>query len=330
MVSSDTGIGWVKFWTVLNYIAGIIGCPVVFILWAKVYGLSDGAVGLMALLGLAFGVLVAFSWDCLVCTPAIKIYQMSDQVEYKSADLSRFAKSIAELKESLERMDSTLQSMQQTQRTAVSVTEQTAANSTSSAVVSAPSSDLAGVSKGQESKRDFEPIVSANEVPDELKALIVAANSDAPDALRALVAAGENVNVRAKNGMTALMFAVASNANVRVVKMLLEAGSDVYARDRQERTALIYAALSNTNPDVTKALVDAGADVNTKTSWDQTVLMCAAERNTNPNVIQVLLDAGANKDAKDSNGKMALDYLDSRKDNFYGTTDYWSMRALLY
>lgn len=59
--------------------------------------------------------------------------------------------------------------------------------------------------------------------------------------MKFLIASGANVNTKAKNGATPLMFASAFD-NCSVLKVLIEKGADVNAKDNGGWSALIYAA----------------------------------------------------------------------------------------
>ena len=124
--------------------------------------------------------------------------------------------------------------------------------------------------------------------------MLAAKNNTNPDVVKALLAAGADVNMRdSKYGVTALMAAAEDNTNPDVVKALLATVADVNARDEYGWTALMIAARNNTNSDVVKALLAAGADVNARDKCGQTALMLAARKNTNPDVVKALLVAGA-------------------------------------
>jgi ankyrin repeat protein len=63
------------------------------------------------------------------------------------------------------------------------------------------------------------------------------------------------------------MLAANSNKNPEVITALLEAGIDINVRDKNGRTALMWAARNNSNPSVVLTLLEAGADarlINTK------------------------------------------------------------------
>ncbi len=94
-----------------------------------------------------------------------------------------------------------------------------------------------------------------------LTPLMLASPFGPPDIVRALLDAGARVNDQDSRGMTALMFAVASETqDPRVVKMLLAAGADTKIKSTVGETALDWALKFN-NPAVLAELKKAGAPV---------------------------------------------------------------------
>ena len=71
--------------------------------------------------------------------------------------------------------------------------------------------------------------------------LIDAAEKGQTEKVKALLEEGADVNAKAKNGITALMWASACGRTV-TVHVLLDAGADVTAKDKYGRTALMIAA----------------------------------------------------------------------------------------
>lgn len=109
--------------------------------------------------------------------------------------------------------------------------------------------------------------------------------------VNALLKAGADINIRDKEGKTALLHAAWTDAdgstggnalNPDVIKILAEKGADVNAQDNDGMTAMMYAADSrwlDKKEDVfeaVKILIDAGADVNLTDNWGRTALMIAA------------------------------------------------------
>ena len=122
------------------------------------------------------------------------------------------------------------------------------------------------------------------------------------------------------------------------VPILLDAGVDVNLKDKDGVTALMIAGM-RANTETVQALLDAGADVNAKANNGATALMMAgtpagsprllgwrSERfqsgEDNTETVQALLDAGADVNAKDQDGVAPL--------MIYGARANWgNVQALL-
>lgn len=79
------------------------------------------------------------------------------------------------------------------------------------------------------------------------------------DAARTFLNAGARVNEQGNTGLTPLMMAVTSHApRAEMMQLLIESGADVNIRDRQGRTALDWARMQGEN-NVAKLLREAGA-----------------------------------------------------------------------
>ena len=138
-----------------------------------------------------------------------------------------------------------------------------------------------------------------------------------------LLEAGVEVDVKDKDGVTALMIA-GIRANTETVQALLDAGADVNAKANNGATALMMTGTSAGSPRLlgwssvrfqsgkkntktVQALLDAGADVNAIDQDGVTPLMIyGAQANTDN--VQALLDAGADVNAKDNNRMSVLSY----------------------
>jgi len=140
------------------------------------------------------------------------------------------------------------------------------------------------------------------------KDLFQAAGSGDLRMVRFLLEIGTDVNVKDKDGKTALMFTsdlwggVPVNAYLEVAELLLDKGADVNAEDKDGKTALMVAS-DRGRLEVLKLLLVKGADVNTKDKDGKTALMVVSN---NPEVAKLLLDNGADVNAKDKDGKTAL------------------------
>ena len=81
-----------------------------------------------------------------------------------------------------------------------------------------------------------------------------------PELMELLIAKGAAVNLQARNGRTALMYA-AKNGDTRAVKALLKGGASVNIADNEGETALMEAVTFSCDANTIRALVDAGADL---------------------------------------------------------------------
>jgi hypothetical protein len=75
-----------------------------------------------------------------------------------------------------------------------------------------------------------------------------------------LITNGAVVNLQARDGGTALMYA-AKNGDAQAVKALLKSGASVNIADNEGETALMNAVRFSCDEDTIRALVDAGADL---------------------------------------------------------------------
>ena len=81
-----------------------------------------------------------------------------------------------------------------------------------------------------------------------------------PEMVELLIANGAAVNLQARNGRTALMYA-AKNGDTQAVKALLKSGASVNTADNEGETALMKAVTFSCDEDTIRVLVDAGADL---------------------------------------------------------------------
>jgi ankyrin repeat protein len=143
---------------------------------------------------------------------------------------------------------------------------------------------------------------------------VVAAPADLPliDAIRqgdvaaarAVLDQGGNVDARAGDGATGLLWAV-HEQRLAMVELLLGAGADVTATNRYGVGAASLAA-ENGNAAILERLLDAGVDPNATMPGGETALMTAA-RTGDPDSVRVLLARGADPNARESlRGQTAL------------------------
>ncbi|MDD5773688.1 MAG: ankyrin repeat domain-containing protein [bacterium] len=100
------------------------------------------------------------------------------------------------------------------------------------------------------------------------------------------------------------LISAAEKGDINTVKQLLDQGADINVKDRNGITALI-TAVWNSYTEIVKLLLEKGADVNAKDDYGRTVLMKAVE-DGNIEIIKLLMDKGADINKKDIDGNTAL------------------------
>lgn len=116
------------------------------------------------------------------------------------------------------------------------------------------------------------------------------------DIIEFLLKKKAKVNVVAKDGSTAIMWAI----EIKAVKALIEAGENVNAKDNEGRTAMLY--MDQLSGKKALDLVKAGADVNARDKDKRTALMLTEDTY----LAKILIDSNIKVDAKDKDGKAAL------------------------
>lgn len=132
-------------------------------------------------------------------------------------------------------------------------------------------------------------------------ALIYAAegNTGTPEVIDMLAKAGADLDARDKDGSTALMIGSRLKHAARVER-LVELGADVSAVNNRGETALMYACASG-DPESALALLNGGADPNRSTATGLTPLMLAVQFGE-PICIRLLISRGADVNARSVEG----------------------------
>ena len=172
---------------------------------------------------------------------------------------------------------------------------------------------------------------------------------------------GADVNLRDKDGWTALMYAVRYQNNLNILNMLIENAAYIRVRNKFNATPLLMAADYSQNPEIISVLLknrsvsedevfrafifaitgnstsDHIREAKIKLFLDmeiplnrlwkgQTPLMYAAQYGKSTLVLKQLMDAGANPAIQDENGKTAFDYAKSNK-NLAHDDIFWSLNG---
>ena len=122
-------------------------------------------------------------------------------------------------------------------------------------------------------------------------ALAWAAYHEHAQCIENLTEAGADVNIQNNDGITPLMKAVQDNNNTRV-QMLIRAGADVNIPDFTGRSPLIREVITKCEQNCVASLVAGGADVNVRDKQGNTALIWAAHHE-HAQCIDLLVEAGA-------------------------------------
>jgi len=134
--------------------------------------------------------------------------------------------------------------------------------------------------------------------------LVSAARDNDAQAVRALIAKRSNVNAPARDGSTALLWAV-YNSNLEMTRALIAAGAAVNTPNKFGITPLLQASRTGDAP-IIDALVKAGAERGRGQAETETPLMAAA-RSGRLDAVHLLLETGAGvNDADSSEQQTAL------------------------
>jgi ankyrin repeat protein len=154
--------------------------------------------------------------------------------------------------------------------------------------------DLAQVRKG--AKAHASSVDAAGSTP-----LMHAAYAGTIDMMRVLLDGGANPNARNDRKASALHWAVADPAKL---KLLLSRGSEIEAKTVEGRTALYLAAMQPAGAPIVQLLLEAGADPNAKNITGATPLFQAAVVSADS--VKLLLAKGGSPNARSETGGTAL------------------------
>ncbi len=131
--------------------------------------------------------------------------------------------------------------------------------------------------------------------------LMHAAYAGTLEMMRDLLAAGADPNAHNEREATALHWAIADAAKV---KLLVSKGADVRAKTVDGRTALYLAAMRTDGPPIIQVLLDAGSDPNARMITGAPPLFAAVAVSLEST--QILLAKGADPNARSETGSTAL------------------------
>jgi ankyrin repeat protein len=131
--------------------------------------------------------------------------------------------------------------------------------------------------------------------------------ADSPDLVKFLISKGANVNLKNKDGWSALHFA-ARKGNLEKCKILIENKVEIDSLDKYGETALLKAARSGIRDsgDICSLLIENGANVNVTDRDGNTPLLLASAYSAAKRVVEILLLHNADINAKNKNGENAL------------------------
>lgn len=173
--------------------------------------------------------------------------------------------------------------------------------------------------------------------------LMKAARAGNEREIRNLILSGADVNLKDKEGWTALMYAVRYQQNQAVTELLIASGSKIKEKNKYDVSALSLAATYNENPEILKQLLTSYSPAekelnqafilmltdNSSSDYSKTIkadafiqkgialnsfyngktpLMYAAQYCTSTTVIRRLLEYGASTTIRSADGKTAWDF----------------------
>lgn len=133
----------------------------------------------------------------------------------------------------------------------------------------------------------------------EASAIADAAEQADREAVRTLLRAGEDVNARQGDGMSALHWA-AEHGDHELADMLLHAGANVDGGTRIGGYTPLHIASRQGHPAVVSALLAANADVSARTAVSGATPLHLAASSPGPSVVRILVEAGGEVDAREA------------------------------
>jgi len=125
-----------------------------------------------------------------------------------------------------------------------------------------------------------------------------------------LLSKGASVSAKAKNGNTAIHFAV-NSGDLESVEAILKLVSAAPGESQRDEWTPLHEAASGSSASIVTALVNAGYDVNASGPDGLTPLMAAAGQGSRE-VVETLVKAGANLQSTNKYGNTAMDFAKKR------------------
>lgn len=177
--------------------------------------------------------------------------------------------------------------------------------------------------------------------------------------LKLLIDSGADINLKDKDGWTALMYAVRYQESLSAVNLLVNANAEIKDTNKYDSSALLLAACYNNNPEILKKLLnyysisekdvlkaftqllsstlipeyvqlakiniflEKGIQLNTFYEG-KTPLMYAAQHGTSTKVLKLLLDNGCITTVRSTEGKTAFEYA-SKNTKLKHDDYYWAL-----
>ena len=134
-------------------------------------------------------------------------------------------------------------------------------------------------------------------------------NSNDIDIIDLLMEKGANSSIKENSGYSVLyeaMYTISSaDVRQRVVRILVEKGVDINSVDNYGNTALYFAVLKG-DKEIAKLLLDRGAKIDALDKYGRTILHYAVSIGNNE-MCRLLMQDGANVNIRDKDGNTALD-----------------------